>query len=202
MPSVLVIDDHPAICNAVRLALRREWTVVAAGNGAEGRVLARSAEDSPLAAIVDLGLPGEDGFAIAAELTEMGLKVVVFSASDDRASVALAVAAGAVAFLGKSRHETELVFALRAVLIGERYFPGDYKAAAGLSPLLETLTPTERRVFLLIGEGHQTKAIAEKLDRSPRTIEGHRHAIAAKLNVGAGDLVQFAVSLRNSSRTN
>lgn len=198
MPCVLVIDDHPAICNAVRLALHREWTVLPASNGAEGRALARTEE--PLAAIVDLGLPGEDGFALVAELTEMGPKVVVFSASDDRASVTLAVAAGAVGFLGKSRHETELVFALRAVLIGERFFPSDYKAAASLSPLLAFLTPTERRVLLLIGDGHQTKAIADRLGRSPRTVDGHRHSIALKLEISASDLVQFAVSMRNRSK--
>lgn len=194
--SVLVIDDHPAIRSAVRRALQREWTVLQAGTAADGQALARA--DRPVAAIVDLGLPDKDGFALVSELNEMGLRVVVFSATDDRSSLARAIAAGAAGFLGKSRHEQELVTALRVVLKGESFFPDEYAETAELlSPVLAVLTPAEQRVLFLIGEGYQTKAIAEKQGRSPRTIGGHRLSIAEKLKISASDLVQFAVALRN-----
>lgn len=150
-------------------------------------------------AIVDLGLPDDDGFTLVAELTGWEIPVVVFSASDDATSVARSVVAGAKGFIGKLLHEAELVLALRAVLQGGGYFPADYSTTGdGAGPALAVLTPAERRVLLLVGEGLPTKTIATRLGSSPRTIEGHRLSMAKKLKLDALDLVTFAVTVRRA----
>jgi len=179
MPCILVIDDHPAIRNAVCRALHREWTILSAASGADGRVLAKVEE--PGAAIVDLGLPGEDGFALVAELVEMGLKVVVYTGSEDRASIARAIAAGAEGFLGKSQDEAELGEALHAVLRGERYLPPEFAAlVAAPSPVLESLTPKEREVLRHLRRGLSSKEVAALLRVSEKTIERHRANIRSR----------------------
>lgn len=53
-------------------------------------------------------------------------------------------------------------------------------AFVDLGPL-DVLTPRELEVLALIGQGCSTAAMAERMDRSPRTIEKHRDAVAAKL---------------------
>lgn len=199
VPAILVVDDHMIVRNALRRTLR-EWRVLTASSSAAALLIAE--ESNPSAAVVDLGLPGEDGFQLVSALAERNMKVVVFSGTDDYATVAHAIAAGAAGFVGKARHEGELILALQSVLQGGRYFPDEYADISGaFPPSLSALTYAERRVLGLIGEGLPNKVIAEKLARSPRTVEAQRASISAKLGVGPGDLVAFAVALRIGSLT-
>lgn len=58
----------------------------------------------------------------------------------------------------------------------------------------ESLTKREREVFYYLCDGYETREIAVKLNRSPRTIETHRGRVFKKLGVkGAVHLVLFAI---------
>ncbi|HJU11914.1 MAG TPA: LuxR C-terminal-related transcriptional regulator, partial [Candidatus Binataceae bacterium] len=63
--------------------------------------------------------------------------------------------------------------------------------------ILEVLTPREREVLRLIGQGATSKEIAERLDISPKTAQAHRENLKQKLKVRTtADLVRFAIKHR------
>lgn len=191
MPSVLVVDDHPAIRNAVRRVLHRKWTVLLASGGAEARAFTRGPE-KPVAAIVDLGLPGEDGFALVTELGEMGLKVIIYSGSNDQASIDRAISAGADGFLGKGRNEAELGQALHAVLKGEGIFPDECVAPTAALPLrLESLTPKEREALKHLRRGLSSREVAALMGVSEKTIERHRANIRSRAGLSEDEFADL-----------
>ncbi len=53
------------------------------------------------------------------------------------------------------------------------------------STVTEELTPREKDVLLLLARGHTNRQIAEKLNLSPRTIEGHRSSLVSKLGISS-----------------
>jgi DNA-binding CsgD family transcriptional regulator len=56
------------------------------------------------------------------------------------------------------------------------------------------LTDRERDVLKLVAEGHTTQEIATRLDISPKTVEGHKTNLMAKLSIhNRIDLVKYAV---------
>ena len=60
------------------------------------------------------------------------------------------------------------------------------------------LTPRESEIFALIGEGLTTKEIATRLYVSEHTVQHHRKRIAAKLGTTGGELVQRAITQRET----
>lgn len=180
--------------------MRKHWLILQAASIAEAR--AQASAGKPIAAVVDLRLPDGDATAFVAELNEQRIKVVVFSGTDDSATVARSSIAGAAGFLGKARHELEVVAALQRVLQGdsERFFPDEYGAVESSMPqALRSLSPAERRIFILLGDALPSKEIAERLHRSVRTIDEHRAALVRKLGVHPKELTRYAVSIRTGA---
>jgi DNA-binding NarL/FixJ family response regulator len=67
----------------------------------------------------------------------------------------------------------------------------------GAKPGLAALTAAERQVLHLIADQHSSKAIADALSISVRTVEHHRASICAKLDLhGVNALTKFAVAHR------
>jgi DNA-binding response OmpR family regulator len=65
-PKVLVIDDEPDMVEMLKMALERRFEVVVAYDGVEGMAKARG--ERPEAIILDIMMPGKDGFAVCREL--------------------------------------------------------------------------------------------------------------------------------------
>jgi DNA-binding response OmpR family regulator/DNA-binding CsgD family transcriptional regulator len=118
-PAILVVDDTPAALGVVCDALRREGVrVLLADSGTVARdVLSRSTPDLIL---LDVMMPGEDGFAVCAALQAdarwRGLPVIFLTAIDDPEQKVRAFAAGAVDYVTKPVHVPELVARVRAQL--------------------------------------------------------------------------------------
>jgi DNA-binding NarL/FixJ family response regulator len=109
----------------------------------------------------------------------------------------------------KQEGGVKFLAAIRQVLAGQVYvsqnmsarileiFSGRQPRAAG-SPV-QKLSDREFEVFQLIGQGVGTRAIAEQLHLSVKTVEVHRANIKEKLGVKtATDLVRFAVRWTDS----
>jgi DNA-binding response OmpR family regulator len=113
---VLVVDDEPQILRALRINLRvRQYEVHTAATGAEA--LAVAAAHPPDLVILDLGLPGLDGYEALRMLRAISkVPVVVATARDDEANIIRALDAGADDYLVKPFGTGQIEARIRAVL--------------------------------------------------------------------------------------
>ncbi len=185
---VLIAEDHTLVREGTRDILQREpdLSVVAEADRGD-RALALLREAEPDVALVDLRLPGLSGIETARQAADAGLatRVVILSAFDDEEYVVAALDAGAAGYLTKTIPSSELVDAVRRAHAGQVVLQPVLAArlASRLHRRPHGLSPREREVLGLLGQGLPNKAIARRLGISERTVENHLRHIFEKLGV-------------------
>jgi two-component system, OmpR family, response regulator len=142
---VLVVEDEEAIVSVLRMYLTREgFTVHAVGDGVGALAAVRRLR--PTAVILDIGLPGLDGFEVCRRLREGGdwTPVLVVTARDDEPDRVLGLELGADDYITKPFSPRELVARLKAVL---RRGPGD-QGGRELRAGAVRLDPVSRKVWV------------------------------------------------------
>ncbi|HEX5195046.1 MAG TPA: response regulator transcription factor [Solirubrobacteraceae bacterium] len=191
--SVIVADDHPIFLDGVVAAIeaRPDLRLLAtAGDGLEA--LRRVRADAPDVLVLDLDLPGLDGFgvleAIAAE--EASTRVLIVSASHGAASVYRAIRLGAHGYLGKQARASELCDAIAAVARGQTVVAADLQESLASevrlrrdAPEAPALTARELGVVRLSADGLSTAEMARELHVSPATVKTHLQHAFEKLGV-------------------
>lgn len=203
--SVLLVEDHRLVREALRDTLAREPDISVVGEAGDAAgALERSRALMPDVVVLDIGLPDMNGIEVANRLRdESGAspKVVALSAYADKRFVTEMLRAGAGGYVTKSAAGTELVRAIRSVAGGQTYLcpevagtlvsavrDGSDKAEA------PRLSRREREVLRLIAEGARSPAIAEQLHISLGTVEVHRRNIMRKLSLRTvAELTRYAV---------
>jgi DNA-binding NarL/FixJ family response regulator len=201
MTRILLADDHAMVRRGLRLVLDSEpdlEVVAEAGDGAQAVELAL-AERVDLA-VLDVTMPRMTGIQAVGELhrRKPQLRTLILSMHDNEQYFFEALKAGAAGYVLKSSADRDLVEACRAAMRGEPFlYPGavtalirDFLARDDMNGELEPLTPRELEILKLIAEAHSTKAIADILVISPKTVERHRANILGKL--GMRDRVELA----------
>jgi DNA-binding response OmpR family regulator len=117
MGHILVVDDEPAIVTVVQDRLEREGFVVRAVASGE-EALARVDADPPDLIVLDVMLPGVDGFEVLRCLRGMGRKVpvIVLTARDEDVDKIVGLEMGADDYMVKPFNPRELSARIRAVL--------------------------------------------------------------------------------------
>jgi DNA-binding response OmpR family regulator len=112
---ILVIDDEPNIRELCRLYLEQDGFAVAeAGDGIQGLERARALK--PALVVLDLMLPGKNGFDVCRELRSLDIPVVMLTARGDEVDKILGLELGADDYLTKPFSPRELVARVKAVL--------------------------------------------------------------------------------------
>ncbi|MBJ7597406.1 MAG: DNA-binding response regulator [Candidatus Nephthysia bennettiae] len=157
---VLVVDDEPEICRALRTGLGYHgFDVHAVGSGEEG--LKQITAWRPDVVLLDLGLPGVDGFDVLRQMQAQGrAAVIVVSVMPGERDKVRALDAGADDYVVKPFGMEELLARIRAVLRRQAAIPGgepviragdlevdlaQRQVTAGGRPV--SLTPTEYEVL-------------------------------------------------------
>jgi DNA-binding NarL/FixJ family response regulator len=195
---VMLVDDHAIVREGLRtvLAATPDMRVVAEAGSAE-EALERIREVELDVVVLDLTLPGASGLDATTRLLaeQPGLRILILSVHDHSEYVLGAVRAGAHGYLRKDTSPGELREAIRAVARGESYFSppvarqlsaalrGDAGDSALPAARLARLTPREREVLAGITAGETSRAIAERLGLSPRTVETYRENLMRKLEI-------------------
>lgn len=198
--NVLLIDDHFCAREGVACLLKQifpELQVFEAESFDEGMTIARTTALNLV--LLDVQLPGKDGFAGLAELRREfpNLSVAMFSGLDDRELVFEALRLGAMGFIAKSVSRQAFVEALRDVLSGKVYLPVSVvgplavrepgSATAGLKsatdPASLGLTPREFEVLGWLVRGMCNKEIARNLGIGEQTVKNHLRPIFQKFGV-------------------
>jgi DNA-binding response OmpR family regulator len=116
---ILIVDDDPDIRLGMNVRLKANaYDTFFAADAASSLIEAE--KHKPDLIILDLGLPGEDGFVVMERLKQLpsvaAIPIVVVSARDVRANQERALNAGAKAFLRKPFDDAELLAVIRATL--------------------------------------------------------------------------------------
>jgi DNA-binding NarL/FixJ family response regulator len=193
---VLIADDHAIFRQGLRAVLDSLSESVAIEEAADvASALECAAGDPPDLVLLDLRMPGMDGFAgITALRRRLPLApIVVLTASEESDDVFQALAAGANGYLAKSAPASVILDALRLVLVGGIYVPRELVAGAEIAvqpkpepkpkPEAPRLTGRQNEVMNLIADGHSNKEIAHRLGTSEGTIKAHVTAIMRQLGV-------------------
>lgn len=200
---LLLVEDHAFTRDGLRATLNLEAdlrVVAEARSGEEAlEVLAQHELD---VAVVDIGLPGMDGIAAAAEIKGRwpAVRIVMLTAHDLREEVLASLASGAEAYCLKSGKPELLLLAIRAAAAGSAYL--DPKVAHHVLGSVRApeqrsnLTPRELEVLRLIADGLPNKDIAVALGISVSTVKLHVQELLVKLQ--AADRTQAAVKALRS----
>jgi DNA-binding NarL/FixJ family response regulator len=197
--SILLVEDHASFRQALAFMFEREQEFVVtgqAGSLAEARAFLRKTPDMVDVAVVDLALPDGDGFELIEELASRpDVMTLVLSASLEPARFARAVEAGAAGVLHKSAAIGEVVEAVRRLKSGEallspaeviemlRMVSRKRQEEHEAQQAIGKLTPREKQVLQALGEGLDSKDIAEKLHITVETERTHMVNILGKLDV-------------------
>ncbi|HEX7276947.1 MAG TPA: response regulator transcription factor [Acidimicrobiales bacterium] len=205
MIRVLVVDDHPIVRQGLRSYLSTRDGIEVVGDAADGEsAVAMAGELHPDVVLMDLVMPGMGGLAAIRAVADLGLgtRILVLTSFSSEDQVIPAIQAGAAGYLLKDADPEEVDRAVRAVHAGEgRLDPSlaavVMAAAAGSgrpdggAAALARLTPREREVLALLGEGLSNRALAARLFVSEKTVKTHVSSILAKL--GLPDRTQAAL---------
>ena len=203
---LILVDDHPLVRDGLRARLEAvpDFAVVGeAGNADEALALAAAHE--PDLVLMDVGMRGMNGIALAALFHERfpGIRVLMLSMHDNVEYVTQAVRAGASGYVLKDSPGAEIIRAIGAVLDGKTYFSEGLSArlihASAMRDPIERLTPRERDILDQLAEGLSSKQIAQRNGLSVRTVETHRLNLKRKLEIeGQAELIKFAVEHRRA----
>jgi DNA-binding NarL/FixJ family response regulator len=205
---VLIVDDHAIVRDGIcsLLALAGDIEVVGeAANGMEG--LEKVGELLPDVVLMDIAMPVMGGLEAIRRIHKefAGIKILALTQYDDKEHVFPAIQAGATGFVSKTAASSELAHGIRAVSAGESYlspsiarlFVEDYQSVAlteANNDPYEQLTDREREMLKLVVEGYKTRQIAELLNITPKTVEGHKTSLMKKLGIHSNlDLVKYAL---------
>jgi len=202
--AVLLADDHPIVTEGLRLVLTPAFNVI--GTVSDGRALVTAAAElQPDAIVVDVSMPLLNGIEAAREIrkTDAGVKIVFLSMHTDLVYAAEAFLAGGSGYILKTAAGAELVTAIADALRGRFYISEGLNRAA-LEALIQrelasrsgsrALSPRQRQVLQLVAEGQTTKAIADTLQVSSRTVEFHRYRLMKSLGLRTiAELVRYAI---------
>ena len=178
---LVVVDDHPIVRDGLAgiFALEEDIDVVGqAGSGPEA--LAVVAERDPDLVLMDLRMPGGDGFAAIRQLRERGgrPRILVLTTYDTERDIRRAMAAGADGYLLKDLPRDQLVAAVRELMNGSPRTHIDVPHGSQLS-----LTDRETEVLALVADGLTNRAVARKLGISEATVKTHLAHVYTKLGV-------------------
>lgn len=197
--TIFVVDDHPITRKGVRMLLEDEADLRVCG---EARTLAEARQQIPLLQpkliLVDLSLPDGNGLDLIQQFhgESRELRFLVYSVHEESLFAERILRAGGQGFVCKTAPTHLLLQALRQVLTGniylseattERLLQRTGHQGNGILPAPEEyLSRRERTVFDLIGHGWTTRAIADKLGISIKTVETYRDNIKDKLRFDSG----------------
>jgi DNA-binding NarL/FixJ family response regulator len=201
-PRIFLADDHAMLLDAFRRLLEQEFDVV--GTASDGFELLDSAPKlHPDLVVVDLGLPLLSGVEAGRELKKLlpQTKILVVTVNEDSAVADAVLGEWASGYLLKKCSGSELVKALRELLMGRPYVTTmmSRRSTDNLLPRLEahgrrSLTPRQRQVLQLLAEGRSMKEAAYLLNLSTRTVAFHKYKIMASLGMHSNcELLKLAI---------
>jgi DNA-binding NarL/FixJ family response regulator len=204
---ILVADDHSIVRKGIKNVLEDQegWQVCAeASTGREAVLLA--IKHKPDVVVFDYSMPELNGVEATRQIRSAlpETEVLIFTMHDSEDVLQRSLSAGARGYLIKADDSLQLLDAVEALgrhktfistSVSWSLVSGFLRGMGDSAPTaLECLTPREREIVQLLGEGNSNKEIAAKLFLSVKTVETHRATVMRKLEISSiVDLVHYAI---------
>jgi DNA-binding NarL/FixJ family response regulator len=199
---VLIVDDHPAVREALAIRISRQPDLKVCGEAADlADALRLFTETEPDVAVIDIGLRTGNGLDLIKRIKSRNesARMLVWSMHSESLYAERALHAGALGYITKEHATDKIIDAIRHVLAGKIYLSEQLAERLLLSAVtrrksldsspIEKLSDRELEAFELFGQGLSTKEVARKLQVSPKTIETYRLRIKDKLQLSAANEV-------------
>lgn len=186
---IIIIDDHPLVRKGLSSVLNIESDIELIGESDNVKeALEMIKHKKPDLALVDLRLGSECGLEIisTAKKLDIETKFIVLTSSASIDDFMMAEECGAEGYVLKEALPEELLFAIRLVNRGRKYYDPElleYKLKQHDNSYSEQLTDREKEVLKELGNGLNNRQIAEKLFITENTVKKHVSQILAKLNL-------------------
>ena len=204
---ILLVDDHPIFRHGLEDLLKQQEDLTICGHADSAPAALEGMRNlRPDLAIVDVSINGANGIELVrqmkAELPH--LPILVLSMHDESLYALRALKAGALGYVMKAEALQHVINAVRRVLDGRIFvsprfgekliFKAVHGSDSGSHSPVDRLSDRELEVLMMLGNGHNTKSIAQELNLSVKTIETHRAHIKEKLAfTDASEMVRFAI---------
>ncbi len=197
---VMLVDDHAVLRSGLRLLIESHPGLRVIGEaGSRTDALAVAEREQPDIILLDLDLPGTDGYELLPDLLEKarGARVLILTGVTDLEAHIRALKLGAIGVVLKEKAPEVLIKAIRGVYAGEIWLdpaavakllgqgasPGEAPKPDREAAKIATLTGREREIIALVGEGLKNKQIANQLFISEGTVRNYLTTIFSKLEV-------------------
>lgn len=195
---VFLLDDHEVVRRGITDLLDAEPDISVVGDAdTVEHALVRGPALRPDVAVLDVRLPDGDGITVCRELRNRmpELACLMLTSFDEEDALLDAIMAGASGYVLKQIRGSDLVSAVRTVASGQsmldpattarlmRSLRAEPAAAPAPAPELVSLSPRERDILALIGDGLTNREIGKKLYLSEKTVKNHISRLLAKLGV-------------------
>jgi DNA-binding NarL/FixJ family response regulator len=192
---VALVDDHTIVREGFKVLLNASDNIEVISEAADGDLALEMLKNNAIDVLIsDVYMPNMNGIELCEEINKSDKKVpiLLLSMYNNKEYFVKALKAGASGYLLKDCEKEELCLAIKKVANGDTYFGNSISSALmrnmildkkNATPTSKEITSRERDVLLLAMEGLSTKAIAERLFISARTVDKHRANIMEKFQV-------------------
>jgi two-component system response regulator NreC len=210
MIRILLVEDHNIVRNGIKNLLNNEedLTVAAECSSATEALNELEQELQVDLILTDINMPELDGISFTAMVTAKypGIKVLILSMFDQDDYINQAFKKGASGYVLKNINPEELVFGIRHIVLRDERYICSELALKLLDRQLQSseiaipdsvdfdFSSKEIEILRLVSEGFTNIEIAERLNTSKRTVEGHRQNLIDKTGVrNSIALIRFAI---------
>ena len=188
-PTIITADDHPLLLKGLNdLLFEKNYNIIGSANdGQEAYNLIL--QKKPDIAILDIQMPFMSGIEIAKNCIENApeTKVIFITLYKEKELYEQAQHLNIYGYILKEFALEEIETCITQVAEGEHYYSPKIQKLLGVSKdngdILDTLTPSERKILRLIAKDKTNKEIASLLFISYRTVEKHRSNMILKLKI-------------------
>lgn len=196
-PIIYIVDDDQSVRESLALLLElRGYSVRAFADGAS--FLEQVEAPGHGCVLLDLRMPGIDGFQVQAELKARGvtMPLVILTAHGDVEAARTAFKRGAFDFLEKPVDRKHLQSVIESALLLEEEIDSKRAYREQLQARVAKLTPREQQVLRQVIDGRHNREIAANLKLSARTVEGYKARLMDKLQVDRlADLIRLWIDI-------
>lgn len=186
MIRVLIVDDQQLLRRGLKLLLAQSPEIQVVNTCASAAETLVSLHNSEVDVVLaDAVMPDMDGPELVEQCRTLwpSLPVIILTTFDDATIVRRSIKAGAAGFLLKDVSPTTLAEAITAAYDGHPYVDPRVAHLLALPSRFAGLTPTEKTVAELVGQGLSNREIAAELHLAEGTVKNHISALLRKTQV-------------------